>query len=188
MSKILILNGSPRKTGNTSFLVNELVKTIIENEGEAEVITLNNHKINPCQACNWCIKNNALSCVQKDDMNTFYPKLLESEVIVFAAPIYWFSYSAQLKLFIDRLYALHGNEGYALINKKVAFVLVYGDSDIEGSGVHNALGSLRHLSKYMKSEIVGIVHGTAYKIGDAEKNNQLLTEIKDLGQKIVNSL
>jgi multimeric flavodoxin WrbA len=121
-------------------------------------------------------------------MNTFYPKLLESEVIVFAAPIYWFTYSAQLKLFIDRLYALHGSEGYALINKKLAFLLVYGDSSVEGSGVNNAIGSLDHLSKYMKSDVIGFVHGTAYRIGDAEKNNQLIAEVKDLGQKIVNSL
>lgn len=187
MKKIIVLNGSPRKKGNTSFLVDELVKSIIENEEEAEVITLNNYNIKPCQACNWCIKNNALSCVQKDDMNSFYPKLLESDVIVFATPIYWFSYSAQLKLFIDRLYALHGNEGYALTNKKIAFVLVYGDSNVEGSGVNNAIGSLKQLNHYMKSEIVGIVHGTAYKIGDAEQSEQLLLEIKALGQKIVSS-
>jgi len=188
MKKIIILNGSPRKMGNTSFLVEELVKTIKENEEEAETITLNNYKINPCQACNWCIKNNALSCVQKDDMNTFYPKLLESELIVFAAPIYWFSYSAQLKLFVDRLYALHGKDGYALINKKIAFVLVYGDSNVENSGVNNALGALDDLAKYMKSEVIGIVHGTAYRLGDAEKSEKLISEIKDLGLKIVKSI
>ena len=184
MTKILFFNGSPRKKGNTSVLIEECMRGIKDSGNKAEVFFLHNMTIGACQFCDWCIDNNALSCVQKDDMNELYPKLLESDIIVLAAPIFWFSVSAQMKLFIDRLYALHGKDGYALINKKIATILVYGDSDIDRSGVNNAIGSIEDLIRYMKSENIGIVHGTAYKIGDAEKNKQLMSQAYDLGLKI----
>lgn len=184
MTKILIFNGSPRKKGNTSVLIEECIRGIKDSGKEAEVFFLNNMTIKPCQFCDWCIKNNALSCVQKDDMNEFYPKLLDSDVIIIASPIFWFTISAQMKLFIDRLYALHGKEGFALQNKKVASILVYADDNVETSGVKNAISTLHDIFTYMKSDIIGIVHGTAAKIGDAEKNKQLMSQVYDLGLKI----
>ncbi|MBY9001920.1 MAG: flavodoxin family protein [Candidatus Heimdallarchaeota archaeon] len=183
MSKVLIFNGSPRKKGNTATLVAEFTKTLQETDTEFEVFNLHQMEIKPCQFCNWCVNNNALSCVQTDDMNELYPKLLESEKIVLASPIYWFTISAQLKLFIDRLYALHGENGYAFKKKKVGYILVYGDSNSEGSGVNNAIGTLKDIANYMQNEIVGTVHGSAYKIGDAEKNKQLLNDVYELGKK-----
>ncbi len=184
MTKVLIFNGSPRKKGNTSVLIKECVRAINDSSKEAEIFFLNDMTIKSCQFCDWCIKNNALSCVQKDDMNNLYPKLLESDVIVLASPIFWFSVSAQMKLFIDRLYALHGKDGYVLTQKKIATILVYGDSNVDRSGVNNAIGSIEDLIRYMKSENIGIVHGTAYKIGDAEKNKELMSRAYELGSII----
>ncbi|NHJ48644.1 MAG: flavodoxin family protein [Asgard group archaeon] len=184
MTKILIFNGSPRKNGNTSVLIKECLRAIEDSEKQAEVFFLNDMTINPCQFCDWCIDNNALSCVEKDDMEEIYPKLLESDVIILAGPIFWFTISAQLKLFIDRLYALHGKDGFALTHKKVASILVYGDSNVDQSGVNNAIGTLNDLIRYMKSENIGIVRGTAYKIGDAEKNTELMKSAYELGLKV----
>lgn len=184
MTKILIFNGSPRKKGNTAVLIEECAKAIKKNDCEVEVFSLQNLSIAPCKFCNWCIKNNALSCIQKDDMIDLYPKLLESDGIILAGPIFWFTISAQMKLFIDRLYALHGKDGFALTKKKIGSILVYGDSSVENSGVSNAIGTLNDLIRYMKSENVGIVHGTAYKIGDAAKNEGLMKEAYKLGETI----
>ena len=92
-----------------------------------------------------------------------------------------------MKLFMDRLYALHTKEGYALTNKKVAAILVYGDDNFERSGVNNAIGTFNDVFRYMKSEVLGIVHGTASKIGDAEKNKPLMAEAYKLGELIGNN-
>jgi len=183
MTKVIIFNGSPRKKGNTSVLIKECVRAINDSGKEAEIFSLHYMNINSCQFCDWCIHNNALSCVQKDDMEELYPKLIESDVIIFAAPIFWFNVSAQMKLFIDRLYALHGKDGYALTQKKIGTILVYGDSNAESSGVNNAIGMMKDLIQYMKSEDIGIVHGTAHKIGDAVKNKELMVQAYDLGLK-----
>ncbi len=188
MSKVLIFNGSPRKKGNTATLIEEFTKALSETDTEFEIFNLHQMNINPCRFCNWCVNNNALSCVQKDDMNDLYPKLIESEEIVLASPIYWFNISAQMKLFIDRLYALHGKEGFALTKKKFANILVYGDSNPDSSGVNNAIGSLSDMIKYMNSEIVGTVHGSAYTIGDAAENKKLLKEVYELGKKFTSKI
>ncbi|NHJ84691.1 MAG: flavodoxin family protein [Asgard group archaeon] len=187
MSKILIFNGSPRKNGNTATLISECLRGMGEASEEAEVFVLHEMKIKPCKFCDWCIENSKLTCARKDDMREVYPMLLESDVIVFATPIFWFSVSAQMKLFMDRLYALHTKEDYKLRNKKVAAILVYGDDNVEQSGVNNAIGTFNDIFRYMKSEVLGIVHGTAWKIGDAEKNKPLMAEAYKLGELIGNS-
>ena len=184
MKKILIFNGSPRKKGNTATLIDECLKGIRDAGSDAEVFVLNKMKIKPCQFCDWCIKNKMLACVTKDDMQELYPKLLVSDVLIFASPIFWFSFSAQMKLFIDRLYAFHGQGSFALRNKKVASILVYGDNNVETSGVNNAIANFHDIFSYMQSEIVDIIHGTAYRIGDAEKNKKLMSEAYQLGLKL----
>ncbi len=181
MKKILIFNGSPRRKGNTAVLIEECLRGIRDSGSDAEIFVLNNMKINPCQFCDWCIKNKMLSCVKKDDMNELYPKLIECDVIIFASPIFWFNLSAQLKLFIDRLYAFHGKGSFALKNKQVASIFVYADNNEETSGVKNAIKNLTDIFTYMESDIIGMIHGTAAKIGDAEKNKQLMSEAYQLG-------
>ena len=187
MNKILILNGSPRKKGNTAILVEELTNILEESDDEVTIFQLNDLKINPCQGCFWCYKDFPLKCVQDDVMNTLYPTVLDSDIIVFASPVYWFNYSGQLKLFIDRLVALHVKGGHALDGKKFASVFVYGDSSVEGSGVQNAINSIKHLIHYFKGENLGIAHGTADNIGDAAKNQQLVTEVRKLAEKIMSN-
>ena len=87
------------------------------------------------------------------------------------------------KGFIDRLYALHLEGGFELTEKKIGTILVYGDSDVDRSGVNNAIGTMKDLIRYMKSENIGIVHGTAYRLGDAEKNKKLMKQAYELGLK-----
>ena len=183
MKKILILNGSPRKKGNTAVLVEELSK-VLEEDNEVTIYQLNDLDINPCQGCYWCYKDYPLKCIQDDDMNSLYPTILDSDIFVFASPIYWFNYSGQLKLFIDRLLALHVKGGHSLDGKKFASIFVYGAGSIEGAGVQNAINSIEHLIRYFNGENLGVVHGTAGRIGSAAKNQQLMIAIRDLAEKI----
>ncbi|NPD88893.1 MAG: flavodoxin family protein [Asgard group archaeon] len=184
MKKVLILNGSPRKKGNTAVLVEKLSKILEESNNDVEIFKLNDLNIKPCQGCFWCYKDFPLKCVQDDVMNTLYPTILETDIFVFASPVYWYNYSGQLKLFIDRLVALHVKGGHALDGKKFASMFVYGNSSVEGSGVQNAINSIKYLIHYFKGENLGIVHGTAENIGDAAKNVQLLADVRELAEKI----
>ena len=123
MSRILILNGSPRKKGNTFFLIQELSKILIQNEHEIEILHLNDYDIKPCQGCFWCYKDFPLRCVQNDVMNGLYPSVLDSDVIVFASPIYWWGVTGIMKIFIDRLYFYYSSRNKNLISGKKALVI-----------------------------------------------------------------
>jgi multimeric flavodoxin WrbA len=185
MKSIVILNGSPRPKGNTSLLIQEVANAVASSsEYAVQILRLNEYSIKSCQACDWCMQEYPLACKQEDDMNTLYRSVLDADTIVFASPIYWFHFSAQLKLFIDRLYALHVDGGHALRGKKFAAIFVYGDEDQQNSGVLNAIGSYKDFVKYMHGTDQGIVSGTAWRIGDASKNHALLAEVKSLSAQL----
>ncbi len=100
--RILAINGSPRKDGNTAKLLKEITKDHVD--VDLDHFDLNDLKIRDCQACYFCKKNDA--CAVKDDMQQLYRKLREADAIVLGAPVYFGVESANTRIFIDRLYAL----------------------------------------------------------------------------------
>jgi multimeric flavodoxin WrbA len=102
-------------------------------------------------------------------MKLLYPKIKAADVIVIASPIYWFTISAQTKLFMDRWYALGGDDGYDLAGKKFAIVLAYADADPFTSGAVNALRTFQDAFNYIGAEVVGTVYGSAWKAGEIKK-------------------
>ena len=184
MVRVLILNGSPRKKGNTLYLVNELADQLKEKDNHVTILHLNDYDIKPCQGCLWCLTDYPLECVLEDVMNGLYPDTLDADVIIFASPIYWFNYTAQLKLFIDRLIALHVKGGHALEGKKFASIFVYGDTNPEGSGVFNAIKSIEQSVRYIGGKYLGSVYGTGGDDLVVNSNQIMLQEIKELAKKI----
>ena len=75
-------------------------------------------------------------------MQTLYPKLREADAVLYATPIYWFTVSAQMKLFMDRCYGMFGESNepsdHVLSGKRIGIVLTYGDDDPFVSGAINA--------------------------------------------------
>ena len=105
--KILILNGSPTKDGNTVALVNAFKEGAESQAHEVTVLNVAHKKVNGCLACEYCHGSGNGKCVQKDDMQEIYPYLMEAEMVVFASPIYYFTMSAQLEAVIQRFYAFN---------------------------------------------------------------------------------
>ena len=100
--KVLILNGSPRKNGNTSIALAELEKTFVENGIETETIQIGNKDIRGCIACGFCQK--AGKCVFDDPVNEIAPKFEQCEGLVIASPVYYASANATLIALLDRLF------------------------------------------------------------------------------------
>ena len=94
--KILLMNGSPRKGGNSEVLCEQFAKGATEAGHEAEKIDLYKQKISPCVACYGCRKTQ--TCVIKDDMQTVLEKMIAADVIVLSSPVYFYSLSGQLKV------------------------------------------------------------------------------------------
>ncbi len=130
MKKILGIMGSPRMNGNTHILVGKILEGARDNGASAEIILLKDMDIKECDGCHTCWKGS--DCSKKDDMNNIYPKIIESDIMVFGTPVYWYGPTALMKAFIDRFVYFNCRENRAKIrNKSVAIAIPFEDEDSE---------------------------------------------------------
>ena len=73
---------------------------------EVKILHVGKMKINGCLGCEYCHTKGEGKCIQKDDMEKIMPAYLESVMIVFASPIYYFDMTAQLAAAIQRVYCI----------------------------------------------------------------------------------
>jgi multimeric flavodoxin WrbA len=102
--RVLGIMGSPRLKGNTALLLDEALKGARSQDAEVKKIIVCKLKIEPCQECYACRKSGI--CSIRDDMDSVYSQLLESDAIIIASPIFFCGLPAQLKAIIDRCQAL----------------------------------------------------------------------------------
>ena len=105
--KITVLFGSPNRKGSTNILVENFVKGAAEAGHECEVLDICHMDIHPCTGCVACGYEGP--CVQKDDIEQIRTKLLASDMVVFATPLYYYGMSAQLKTVVDRFCAYNSS-------------------------------------------------------------------------------
>ena len=164
--KIVILNGSPRKNGNTS----ELVKAFTEGaESAGNTVTeffLDKMNINGCKGCFGGHSNKECPCVQQDDMNEIYPVVKECDVIVLATPLYYWNMSGQIRTAVDRLFALEEGDGNFLRGNGKASALLMA---AEGHGFEDVLTYYDHLMEHLKWENLGhVLAGGNMDTGDID--------------------
>lgn len=178
--KAVVILGSPRKNGNSATLARQAASGFTSAGGSVETFYLNGMNIRPCQGCDHCRRHPEKGCFMKDDMKMIYDSLASADALLVAGPIYMFSVSAQIKLFMDRCYAVPA----ALYGKKIGILLTYNDVDIFESGAVNAIAALRDEYRYKQADIVGIVHGSANAAGEIAANKRVMDDAYALGQKI----
>jgi len=128
--KTVVLFGSPHKNGNTIQLVKSMTDTLKKKGHSVRIFYLNNLNIRPCQGCYRCIKNGI--CKIDDDMKDICKHIMESDLIIYATPIYWFGPSAQLKLVMDRSIAfMDEKENSRVAGKKSITLITFADSNMD---------------------------------------------------------
>lgn len=100
--KVLILNGSPRKDGNTSIAIREMIKIFEAENIEADVVCVGTESVRGCIACGRCGKIG--KCVFDDVVNEIATKFEEADGLVVASPVYYASANATLIAVLDRLF------------------------------------------------------------------------------------
>lgn len=133
--KIVGFVGSPRKEGNTATIVNEVLRGAREAGAETKIFNLNALNIKGCQACYKCQTPDG-RCVQKDDMAQLYDEIFSAEAVVIGSPVYMLQVTGQMKIFVDRLFALMylkdgkpGNFRNKIKGKKAVAVYSQGQPD-----------------------------------------------------------
>lgn len=178
--KIVILNGSPRKNGNTSALTAAFAKGAVEAGHQVTEFHLSGMKINGCLGCWRGGRDAEHPCSQRDDMEQIYPFYREADVVVLASPLYYWFISGFLKNAFDRLFAIaECDPNYR--NPKKQSVLIM---DAEGAGFEESEYWYDHLGKHIGWESLGkILCGYVTQPGDIE-GKQELKDAYELGKSI----
>ena len=162
--RIEILNGSPRKE-NTAAMIEAFREGAEEAGHEVEVLHVGKMKINGCLACEYCHTKGEGKCIQKDDLEKIMPAYLESDMLVFASPIYYFAPTAQLEAAWQRVYCI----GKPAKATKAALLLS------SGSGAYDAaIAQYKAFTGYVGIQDMGVCTAT----GDENKSEAKLAEIK----------
>ena len=183
--KVLVLLSSPRKKGNSAILAKQITTGAESAGAKVETIFLHGMKIAPCQSCYTCQKPDSKGCAIDDDMQSIYPKLIEADSWAIASPVFWFTMSAQAKLFMDRCFALPAYEKNPFAGKRIAIAMSYGDTDPFTSGCVNALRTFQDAFRYVGAKIVGMVYGSAMEAGEIKSNSALMQMAEELGKRLV---
>ncbi len=177
---IIILNGSPRKKGNTSSLVNSFTEGAKSSGNNVTEFFLNDMNIHGCKGCFGGGKNPDSPCSQKDDMDKIYPPYKNADIVVLATPLYYWTISGQLKTAFDRLFAVAECDPDCRNPKKDCILIMAA----EGHGFDETLYWYDNLEKHMGWKNIGkILCGSVMNIGDTEGRTEL-KEAFELGKSI----
>ena len=178
MSNIIILVGSMRKNGNTARLAQSFADGAVQNNN-VEIVYVADYNVNPCIGCNSCFTREGNQCFQGDDMVQIYEKLRNSDIVVIASPVYFYSISAQLKAIVDRLHTPMRNTFHI---KELGLLLV-GAAELPNL-FNPILMQYQMVLDFFKLESIGtvLVRGVN-DIGDID-GNSVLKEAYDMGVSI----
>ena len=178
---IVILNGSPRKNGNTSALVKAFTQGA---ESAGHTVTeffLGGMDIHGCKGCFGGHSSRECPCVQQDDMNKIYPAVKDSDVVVLASPLYYWTMSGQIRTALDRLFALEEGDGNLLRGNCRGSVLLMA---AEGHGFEDAVLYFDHLMEHLRWKNLGkVLCGGVMDVGDAQGRKEL-DDARELGKSI----
>jgi multimeric flavodoxin WrbA len=181
--KTLIINGSPRKNGDTMTLVNEMMKFL---DGEVRIVHTYYEQISPCVDCRYCWDNDG--CSINDGMQEYYQILDEVDNVVLASPIYLSELTSEMLRFASRFQRYFaarclkkGNE-FKLKKKNGALIIAAGgDSrNLEGRAIDTANIIFRHIN----TQSVGVVSTLYTNDIPADKDKEALENVRELALKL----
>jgi multimeric flavodoxin WrbA len=195
--KVLALLGSPRKKGNTATLLKAFLEGLAESgEHSIREFFLQGLDIHACRNCDACRKvplgrkvqvdrkiQTDRYCAIEDDMQGLFTRFIEADMVAFATPIYWWSISAQLKLFIDRLYGLDAEAHPEFFRGKKAVLLLTHQEQEPCSGAELAARMFQEIAGYTEMTIVGDLR---YSSGSrhVQECPEKLAEARALGRRL----
>ncbi len=152
MSKrVLIVTGSPRRNGNTNTLARWVAESLRDEGAEVEVVdaVALHPKVAGCSACMSCQRSPGFACVLGDDVAELVGRMPGYDVVVYASPIYFMGFSAQVKIVLDRMHCLikfdpdTGAFTDGMPNTRTAWILTAGGDG--GEGLDTTLDAIRIL-------------------------------------------
>lgn len=191
--KVLSINGSRRKNGNTESLIQSILTPAQKGGAQIESIFLGDYQIGACTGCEGCASS--WECIIKDDFAQVINKLDEADGVVLASPTYWYSVTSDMKRFIDRCYSLvqfpvnrknwigkYQGAGKACVTAAVC-------EQSEAAAMGNTLSLLTDFSKDIGMDVIGSVKGLGFfEAGSIKDDSNLLQQAELVGQNLFDRL
>ena len=175
--KFVGILGSARKGGNTDLLLNVALEEAKEGGVFVDKIALKDKSIAPCDGCMGCTKTGR--CVIDDDAQDIYSKMLESDGIIWATPVYFWSMTGQTKTLMDRTYAL-------LFPKLQLASKVGGLITVAGSrGCMNTANIFHMYFNYNHMFFAEFASGYAAGKGEIKKNTLAINTVKEMVHQMI---
>ena len=184
--KVLGFISSPRKEGNSAWVVNQILEGAKEQGAETKSWYSGELDIKPCNGCLACVQSD--ECVIADDMQDIYSELKQADAIILGSPVYMGQMSAQAKIFTDRLFALYtprfsprfkeGNAG-----KKLILVFTQGNPDPGMFRIY--FDYTKSMFQLMEFDVKGLYVIAGLRNESAHERKGLHTSMKNVGSSLV---
>lgn len=181
--KVIAINGSPNKEGNTFHALTMVGNELIGNGIDFEILHVGHKMIHGCLGCGKCSINKDEKCViQTDDLNKWIQQIKDADGIVLGSPVYYSGISGTMKSFLDRLFYVSGSNGNLLRHKVGATVAA-----VRRSGGSATFDSLNHYLTYSEMIIAtsnywNVIHGRA--AGEVNKDDEGKQIMRVLGKNM----
>lgn len=181
---LTLLLGSPRIGGNTEKLADALAEGAIEKGYEVKKVHLAALTLKGCLDCRKCWSTGK-PCIQNDDMDQVYPEIEEASVIAFVSPLYFYSWSSQIKPVWDRLLPYYMPGALRTTPSKKAILIAAG-GDTEEKVFDGMRASFKLATNFLGWEVLGeICAPDIYSKGDIEtRGTKWINKAKELGLSI----
>lgn len=176
MKKVVVISSTPRVNGNSEVIAKEFARGAEAAGHKVEVIKLRDYSFKYCIACNACATSGI--CYHHDGMNGIAQKLIDADVIAFATPVYFYSMSGQLKVFIDRLMPY-----YTKIHSDIYLIASQWDDNVEI--IENTFNAIRGCTRdcFEGCEEKGVIRGVGLgERGEAKNSEAIMTEAFNMGK------
>lgn len=151
MKNVVIIASSPRFGSNTDAMAEEFARGVRDGGGSAEIISLKGKDIGFCRGCMACQMTH--NCFIRDDTEEISEKIRDADVVVFSAPVYYYSLPGQLKTLLDRCNPLYSSE-YSFRD----VYLLAAAADEDPSAVDGSVRAIEGwISCFEKARLCGVV-------------------------------
>ncbi len=178
--KVIAINGSARKDGNTAILINYALGELAKEGIQTELFQLAGKKVQGCKSCYKCFKNKDQHCgVTNDVINECIDKMIEADGIILGSPTYFADISSEMKALIDRSGLVSTANGNMFKRKLGASIAV-----ARRAGSIYAFDSINHFFLYNEMIIPGSSYwnvGFGFDKGDVENDVEAIQIMKTLG-------
>lgn len=179
--KVLAINSSARKDGNTAILINTVLEELNKAGIETEMIQLAGNVIEPCKAC-WACGGQGNCVHRKDSFREVFEKMKEADGILLGSPVYSANVSANMQALLERAAVVADMNPGLITHKGGAAVAA-----VRRGGAMQAVDTMNHFFLNHEMIVVGSTYwnmGYGQMPGDVQKDEEGLANMRNLGQNM----